>query len=204
MQDQQKSRRFSLIFIAGISVAVLAAGGGTAWWAWNSLKSPTTSSVPTTSQLAKSPVGKQPSKEEGVKIYWLNYSGDRAELLPSALTIEKSAQPSQILESAFKRLLAGSSDPAYTTTIPKGTKLLGVNLDKNGVHVNLSQEFTTGGGSASMSGRLAQILYTATSLNPDGKVWIDVEGEPLEFLGGEGIMVNQPMTRKIFEENFAL
>ena len=33
MQDQQNSRRLSLGFIAGVSVAILAVGGGTAWWA---------------------------------------------------------------------------------------------------------------------------------------------------------------------------
>ena len=197
MQDQQNSRRLSLGFIAGVSVAILAVGGGTAWWAINSLTSSKTPSEPTTSQPQK-PLTEQPS------VYWLNPTGDKIELAPSAVTTKKTAQPREVLESAFKLLLAGPRDQTYTTTIPKETKLLGITMENNGIHVNLSQEFIAGGGSASMTGRLAQVLYTATSLDPQSKVWIDVEGEPLQVLGGEGITINQPMTRKDFEANFAL
>jgi spore germination protein GerM len=55
-----------------------------------------------------------------------------------------------------------------------------------------------------MMGRLAQIIYTATDRNPDAPVWIKVEGKPLEGLGGEGVEIKQPMTRKDFDRDFPI
>jgi spore germination protein GerM len=125
-------------------------------------------------------------------------------VVPSAITLKDTDKPSEILEGALKSLLTGPADPAFSTTIPKGTKLRNVSLEADGVHVDLSKEFTDGGGSASMTGRVAQVLYTASSLDPTAKVWIQVEGKPLEVLGGEGLMIDQPLTRENFEKNFDL
>lgn len=200
MQDQQKNSRFSSGIVAGISVAVLAAGGIT-WWTINSSNSPT----PTISNPNVTPSATvQHQSLEAVQIYWLNASGDEIELTPSTVTVENPADRGEVLETALRNLLEGPESETYTSTIPEGTQLLAMSIEEDGVHINLSQEFTSGGGSASMTGRLAQILYTATSLDPDGFVWIDIEGEPLELLGGEGLVVDRPMTRQSFEENFTL
>lgn len=200
MQNQQQARRIPLGVVAGLSAALITAGGGAAWWVRNSMMS-STPSVPTASQ---SPQAVQPLTEEKVQVYWLNTVNNKIEVVPSSITLENADKPSEILEGAFKTLLTGPADPAFTTTIPQGTKLRNVSLEADGVHVDLSQEFTNGGGSSSMTGRLAQVLYTASSLDPAAKVWISVEGEPLEVLGGEGLELEQPMTRENFDENFAL
>ncbi len=203
MQDQQQQavRRLPLGLVASISAVLVTVGGGAGWWAWNEFQSPTTTPVPTTPQASK-PV--QPSAEKKVQVYWLNNVNNRIEVVPSSIVLKASDEPSEILEGAFKRLLTGPADPAFGTTIPKETKLRKVALQADGIHVDLSKEFTTGGGSASMTGRVAQVLYTATTLDPAAKVWIAVEGKPLEVLGGEGLILDQPMTRENFQKNFAL
>jgi spore germination protein GerM len=201
MQDQQQVRRIPLGVIAGISAVLLAGGGGAGWLAWNSIITSTKTPVPTTPELPK-PV--QPSTEEKVQVYWLNNVNNRIEVVPSSITLKDADEPSEIIEGALKSLLIGPADPAFATTIPKGTKIRKVSLEADGVHVDLSKEFTKGGGSASMTGRVAQVLYTASSLDPAAKVWIEVEGKPLEVLGGEGLILDQPMTREKFKENFAL
>jgi len=35
-------------------------------------------------------------------------------------------------------------------------------------------------------------------------VWLDVEGEPLTLLGGEGLIVSQPMTRSDVAAEFGV
>lgn len=203
-QHQQATRRVPLSVIAGVSAAVLAAGGGAAWFAWNSNNNvsstnppaPTTSPAP--SKLAQS------GNEQKAQVYWLNSVNNKIEVVPSAIALNNAGSKDEILKSAFDRLLAGPTDSALTTTIPTGTKLRNLTVDTNGVRVDLSQEFTEGGGSASMTGRVAQVLYTASTLDPRAKVWISVEGKPLEVLGGEGLMLDQPTTRESFNENFPL
>lgn len=140
-----------------------------------------------------------------VQVYWLSGSDENAKLVAAPLEIQtKSDAKVESLEKAIETLLSGATPSGYVTTIPKGTKLLSIKVQKNGVHLNLSKEFTSGGGSSDMSHRLAQILYTATSISAETPVWINVDGKPLETLGGEGLVLAQPITRKYFDENFPL
>lgn len=207
MQNGQQHKRFSRAWVAGIAGIILVIGGA-AWWArssWDSANQPSISNNPNTVQ--QTPTQKEPiaQRQEEVAICWLNPTENSIELVKKTLSFPTSATSNQILESAFSQLLAGPSKSAdYTTTIPQGTKLLALDATEEGVIVDLSQEFMTGGGSASMTSRLAQVVYTATSLDSKSKVWINVEGKPLEILGGEGITVSQPMTRQEFQEHFTL
>ena len=213
MQDRKQNTRFPLARFVGIAGIIVLIGGGTAWWAKSSLKQ--TEQVPASQnppiENSQAPVTStepepQPiTQEEQIQVAWLDTSGTNVELIGKTVTFSKSVGKQDILEEAFKQLLAGPSSSAqYTTTIPEGTKLLGIDTTEEGVKVNLSREFTDGGGSAAMSARVAQVIYTASSIDANTPVWISVEGEPLENLGGEGITVSQPMTRQEFAANFTL
>lgn len=199
MQNEQPVRRISPSIIVTIAVAILAVGGGGAWLGWQNL---TSTKTPHLENTSPSPKSIQPATQEKIEVYWLNDVDGKIQLVPTSIQLENTSNQQDILETAFNRLLAGPVDKSVTSTIPKNTKLRHISVKSDGIHIDLSQDFTSGGGSASMTSRLAQILYTATSLDPGAKVWIDVEGKPLETLGGEGIIVDQPMTRKDFEENF--
>jgi spore germination protein GerM len=202
MEDQPKNRAISPKLIVTVAAVVLAAGAATAWWASNSLNSSRqgeTKPIPSETNLGTPRETEKPPQEETVEVYWLD---DNLELVATSVRIQKANGKENSLEKAMELLLAGPAEPANGTTIPEGTKLLSFNLAKDGIHLNFSKEFTSGGGSASMTGRLGQIIYTATSLEPNAKVWISIEGEPLEELGGEGLLVEQPMTRQLFEEYF--
>ncbi|MDJ0729972.1 MAG: GerMN domain-containing protein [Crocosphaera sp.] len=201
MQDNNRQNRSSIGFIAGIIAAMLSTGTVATWWAIHSL---TNSPKPITPTPTESPVSQPSDTEQRGQVYWLDATGDRLKLEGSPLTATKSLTDQEVLETVVKRLLSGPQRSENDTTIPSQTKLLSLKLDDKGVHLNLSSEFTTGGGSASMIGRLGQLLYTTTSLDANAKVWLSIDGEPLELLGGEGLIIEQPMTRQWFDENYEL
>lgn len=190
--------------LAGLSAVVLAAGVGTAWWTWkfnqtpqppaSSISEPTASPSPT--DITQAPIA------QTVQVYWLKSVDTRFDVVPSPANVSAPGQPEALLKAALEAMLKGPDSPDLTSTVPSGTTLRQVTIKPDGVHVDLSQAFTSGGGSASMIGRVGQVIYTATTLDPQAPVWLSVEGKPLEVLGGEGLMIDQPMTREAFNQNF--
>ncbi|MEH1796330.1 MULTISPECIES: GerMN domain-containing protein [unclassified Nostoc] len=205
MKDQQGSNRISSGAIAAVSAVVVAVGGGVAWFTSHSSNTPIPSNP--SGQIAQpaQPSTRQPvANEKTPNVYWLTPKDKNVVLVPQPVKVA-SILPNQPLEAAFQSLLAGPTTEATgSTTIPKGTKLLGLKSENNEVHVNLSEDFTSGGGSTSMMGRVGQVVYTATTLNPKAKVYIDVNGKPLDVLGGEGLELQQPLTRESFDKNYQL
>lgn len=206
MQDRNKNR-FSLPMVAAITGAVLAAGIGVAWWAKSTFDEDAITSKPNPAPIVESEIPATPepiTQRKVVEIWWLNPTGDKIELVSKTMTFQKSVKSERVMETALETLFSQPPDSSYTTAIPQGTKLLDVTTKKDGVHLNLSQEFVSGGGSASMTSRLAQVIYTASSAKGVDNVWISVEGKPLETLGQEGLVISQPMTRDDFDDNFTL
>jgi len=212
MKQQQGSKRISSGAIAAVSAAVVAVGGGVAWLTWNSTHSSVTpnqsgSTITSTPQISQPPTTQStPLKnEQTTQIYRLKDTGKNLELVPQEVQVQvEGDKPNQVLEAAFQTLLTHPTDGTNSSTIPKGTKLLSLNVGNDGIYVNLSEEFTTGGGSSSMMGRIGQVLYTATSQDPNAKVYIEVNGKKLDALGGEGLELEQPLTRDSFKKNYQL
>ncbi len=217
MQNGQ-TRRIPLGVIATLSAVVVAAGGGTAWWAVNSQKdvnlngmtpSPTQPRDPGVNiEVTQDPSGTPPTAlnpiEQSVQIYVVQDTGTQFELAAVPVSVQATEQPDAVLKAAFDRLVTQPPNAAGFSEIPTGTQVLNVEVKDNGIYVNLSPEFTSGGGSSSMTARLGQVVYTATTLDPNASVWISVGGEPLEVLGGEGLEIPLPITRTIFESEFPL
>jgi len=204
MQEQKKSYQFSTGLIAGVSSVIIITGGFAAWWAWTAIKGEQAPSwVP--EQLKREPATEKepnpPSAEIKAQVYWLKVTDNEIELAATPMVMEK-AEESVAVEKALTELFSGTNQENYASSIPEETQLRSVSFREDGIHVDLSEEFTFGGGSTAMMGRLGQVLYTATSLNPDAKVWLEVEGEPLEYLGGEGLYIPQPLTRDEFQANY--
>jgi germination protein M len=110
-----------------------------------------------------------------------------------------------VATAAMTALLAGPSPkeaaatPAISTTVPAGTQLLGLSITNGVATVDLSSEFETGGGSASVLGRLGQVVYTLTQFPSVKSVLFEVEGREVHAFGGEGAVLDGPVGRSDYD-----
>jgi spore germination protein GerM len=229
MDYKTRLRQIPLGILVGLITLVLASGGSVAWFTWRALNprppvaefptleippeittplpdtiSPGDTATPETPDTGS--VDQAPVADVDAQVYWLKDDGTGFQLVPQTVAVPRDASPSAQVTAAVEALLAKSGDPSQEafSTIPEGTRLLSAEVKADGVHVNLSSTFETGGGSASMIGRLGQVIYTATAFDPGASVWLSVEGQALTLLGGEGLEIRQPMTRNDFNQDFQL
>jgi spore germination protein GerM len=156
------------------------------------------------SQQSQNPATLQPTLnapvERTVTVYWLESRRNRLVAVPRRI---KSLSESSTLREVLVEMVAQPPrEPNLYSAIPQNTKILNLEVLGQDIRLNLSQEFVGGGGSATMQGRVIQILYTTTSLDPGARLFLSVEGAPLRTLGGEGLEVKQPMTRNDFALEF--
>jgi hypothetical protein len=108
-----------------------------------------------------------------------------------------------VARAALEELVEGpsSADTAagLSSAIPVGTKVLGVDIADGVATADLSSAFGSGGGSLSMSLRIAQVTYTLTQFPTVQRVSFQLEHEPITSLGGEGLMLDEPQTRADWE-----
>lgn len=104
---------------------------------------------------------------------------------------------------AVRALLEGPTEEeaaaGLATAIPQGTRLLDLDVAGGLATVDLSQEFGSGGGSLSMQARVAQVVHTLTQFPTVDAVAFRLDGEPIEALGGEGLVLSEPVDRTDFE-----
>ncbi len=124
-------------------------------------------------------------------------------LVPVGRNVPESLDPVEAaLDELFKGPTAAESNsvPAITTTIPDNTLLLGVTLTDGVATVDLSREFESGGGSFSMFGRLAQVVYTLTQFPDIESVVFELDGEPVTVFSNEGILIEGPVDRSNYTD----
>jgi hypothetical protein len=106
--------------------------------------------------------------------------------------------------AAMTAVLAGPNDAeqkaSISTTIPAGTQLLDLTVKSGVATVDLSREFESGGGSASVLGRLAQVVYTLTQFPTIKSVVFEVEGQPVTTFSGQGVVLNGPVGRADYQD----
>jgi spore germination protein GerM len=109
-----------------------------------------------------------------------------------------------VATAAVRSLLQGPDRAeraaGLSTIIPAGTRLNGITISNGTADVDLSAGYASGGGTLSMTARLAQVVYTVTQFPTVQRVTFRLDGTPVTAFGGEGIVLDKPVTRARFTE----
>lgn len=124
---------------------------------------------------------------------------------PTLWSVKRTMPSTQrVGTAALEALFDGPNDEEITgdvgTAVPEGTQLLGLEIADGVATVNLTSEFESGGGSLSMTMRLAQVVYTLTQFQTVKGVRFELDGRPVDVFSGEGIVLDHPVGRKDYEQ----
>ena len=186
-------RRFGAVALVLTAVLFAACGDDDAD---PDVSSPPTaeSSTPTTTPTEAG----TPTTESIELEVWFTQDGDLF------LTHREVPKTEGVGRAALEALLEGPSDLEagvdVFSAVPDGTELLGLSVSDGTATVDLSGEFESGGGSASMFARLAQVVYTLTQFPTVDDVEFRLDGAPVDTFSGEGIVLDGPQTRKDYED----
>lgn len=151
----------------------------------------TTDSAPATSDAATSTT---PSQRKSVLAYFL-----MNEKLRVVGRIVEISDPAAAVEALLAGPTSAEAAAGMVTLIPAGTELLSVTVTGREVRVDLTGVFASGGGSMSVLGRLAQMVFTLTQFEGIDTVRFSLDGEPITEITGEGVGVDG-VTRATFTD----
>ena len=165
------------------------------------MPTPTTPATTGTPPATVSPAPATSTPAPAAPVTFKAYFAYHEKMQPAARALP--AGTTAVLKGALEALLAGPTAAekagGLVTMVPAGTKLRGVTLSGHVAIVDFNAAFASGGGSLSMTDRLAQVVYTATQFPGVTSVTLKLDGKTIKVLGGEGIMVDHPRTRKSCE-----
>ena len=112
-------------------------------------------------------------------------------------------QEKSCFEFALKSLVQGPTSweksKGLSSEVPSNTKILSVREGSNNILIDLSPAFESGGGAESTYIRIKQLVKTAKA-NTSLPVYLYINGKQADVIGGEGIMIKQPLSERSLDE----
>ncbi|MDP2623698.1 MAG: Gmad2 immunoglobulin-like domain-containing protein [Actinomycetota bacterium] len=205
---------------------VAAVGGGTLLWLGGGDAAPVGSGGDTTTTTLNTPVTTVPMRSQESLYFFMDPQSEGRPggpfLGPVPVTVEVEGHQGDdavttllLVRGVMGYLLEGPDGlalpvvedvsievPEFTSAIPMGVSLGDTFFsDSTGVvEIGLSGDFVSGGGSASMRGRIAQVVYTLTAIEGVEGVRFFIDDVPTTVFGGEGVIVDDPATRDGFDD----
>lgn len=138
-----------------------------------------------------------------VNVYFIGQNANKEEVYKVVKREYDSTKGETKLKYSIENLLKGPSiaeqKKGIYSEIPQGTRLVSLEETPNKVVINLSGDFEQGGGTDGLYKRLYQLIKTANK-NTVLDVYLYINGKQADVIGGEGIMLNQPLNSNSLDE----
>lgn len=139
---------------------------------------------------------KQHSEKVYVKIFFIGQDENNYEVYKAVKREYDPTVDGSKIKFAIDSLIMGPKPDekirGVYSEIPFGTRVISITERTEGIIINLSSDFETGGGTDSIYKRIYQLIKTVKR-NTESPVYLYIEGRKADFIGGEGIMLNQPL-----------
>ena len=136
------------------------------------------------------------NEKEYVNVLFIGQNENREEVYKAVKREYDPEIDGTKLKFAIESLVAGPKpserDKGVYTEIPAGTEVIAVRELPDKAIIDLSMDFETGGGTDSLYKRLYQVIKTANR-NTSLPVYLYISGQRADVIGGEGIMITQPL-----------
>lgn len=189
-----------LIIIVALAFSVAACNGSASSTTTTAAPTTTTTTTPTTTTTtAPTTTTTEPVFADPVVVYVLDPSGSNG-ARPGPFLYPISVAPLGGVDEAEATLETLLEISSFDSEIPANTTVDSLTLTGSTAEVDLSSEFDDGGGTFSMTARLAQLTFTMTRLDGIDGVLLVEDGSPVNVFSSEGIVLDGPMVRDDFED----
>jgi sporulation and spore germination protein/immunoglobulin-like protein involved in spore germination len=174
-----------------VVVAIVVAGCGSSSESSSTVTGPTT-----TESAATTGTETTTGNEIQLRVYFLRDGvvAPVARDVPATRAVARAA-----LEQLIAGITAQDDGLDLTSDVPADTEVNGITIAGGTATVDLSQSFAEGA-EASLSSRLAQVVYTLTQFPTVDAVAFEVDGKPMTTVtDGEGMLIDHPASRSDYE-----
>lgn len=131
-----------------------------------------------------------------INVFFITQNDNKEEVYRAVNRVYDEEIDGSKIKYAVYALISGPKqaeiEKGVYTEIPANTRIISVNETADKVIINLNSAFETGGGTESIYKRIYQLIKTAKK-NTTKPVYLYIEGRQADVIGGEGIMINQPL-----------
>ena len=144
----------------------------------------------------------QEQSKEYINVYFIGKNEHNEEVYKAVKRVYNKDVDGSKIKFAIASLILGPKPEerqrGVYTEIPTGSEIININEQSDKVIVNLNSAYVNGGGADSLYKRLYQLIKTV-KLNSTLPVYLFIDGQKADVIGGEGILLSQPLSDSSLE-----